>query len=122
MSYALENFAIKEENKQFRIVFKVSDSFSPTSKTILDKSFPAYISIFVVPLVVALVAILIITSIFLAALTSALDSIRNLVSPPYQPSYEEAQKWFEDGNGYLANLSEEEKKKLRIKKDLPLGL
>ena len=95
---------------------------SPTPKTILEKSFPAYISIFVVPLVAISVVMLVVTSIMLSAGISVLEAIKNLVFPPYQPTYEEAKKWFEDGNGYLANLSEEEKEKLRVKKDLPLGL
>ena len=41
---------------------------------------------------------------------------------PPQPSYELAQKWFEEGNGYFDNLSEPEKQQMVSKKKLPLGL
>lgn len=123
MSYALENFAVRKvENKQFRITVEISDSSSPTPKTILDRPFSVYIFPVIILMSPIAFSVFFLIQFILAAGTTVLDSIKNLISPPYQPSYEEAKKWFEDGNGCLANLSAAEKEELRIKKDLPLGL
>lgn len=123
MSYALENFAVRKvENEQFRITVEISDSSSPTPKTILDRPFSVYIFPVIILLSPIAFSIFFLIQFILAVGTAVLDSIKNLVSPSHQPSYEEAKKWFEDGNGYLANLSAAEKEELRIKKNLPLGL
>ncbi len=49
-----------------------------------------------------------------------LKSVLVKKAPP-QPTYEEAKKWFEDGNGYFDNLSSLEKQEMLSSKKGPLG-
>ncbi len=49
-----------------------------------------------------------------------LKSVLVKKAPP-QPTYEEAKKGFEDGNGYFDNLSSPEKQEMLSSKKGPLG-
>ncbi|MBP0018953.1 MAG: hypothetical protein J7647_15570 [Cyanobacteria bacterium SBLK] len=141
MVYLIENFPIQKiENEKFtgiklnvvknllfgigqgnttkpetsRVILTVSDSSS------LDINVPKYIiAILAIPFGLILI-ILITVAIVLAIVISLFDFVKNLFFPPYQPSYEEAIKWFEDDNSYLQNLSKETKEKFLVKQDLPL--
>lgn len=96
-----------------RILIEYSNSGSPDSSIrLIDKVLPDYAAyIFLLFFLLPLSIIMIPVSRIKAALA------------PYQPSYEDADKWFQDGNGYLENLPEEEKEKFLSKeKNLPLGL
>jgi hypothetical protein len=99
----------------YRVKVKISgvDSTSITEKTILEKVFPIYTLIFVLIIAIPFLVLIMVWMM-----------LKNLLikNTPPPPTYEEAKKWFEDGNGYFDNLSEQEKQEIVSKKDLPLGL
>jgi len=102
-----------ETDTHIKIRISIVDSTSATDTTVWEKVLPLYLFICVfilaVPFLVFFMIWIMLKSLFVKK------------APP-QPTYEFAQKWFEEGNGYFDNLSEPEKQKMVSKKKLPLGL
>jgi hypothetical protein len=106
-------FQKTETDYRIRVRISMVDSTSATDTTVWEKVVPLYFLIFVFILAIPFL-VLFMTWIMLKSLL--------VKKVPPQPTYEEAKKWFEDGNGYFDNLSSPEKQQIISKKELPLGL
>jgi hypothetical protein len=103
-----------EIDHRVRVRISAVDSSSTTDGTNWEKVFPVYTLILVLILAIPFLVILMVWTVLKSLL------IRNAPPPP---TYEETKKWFEEGNGYFDNLSEQEKQQIVSKKyELPLGL
>ncbi len=106
-------FQKTETDYRIRARLSIVDSTSATDTTVWEKVLPLYLLIFVF--------ILAIPFLVLFMIWIMLKDLLVKKAPP-QPTYEEAKKWFEDGNGYFDKLSSPEKQQMVSKKKLPLGL
>jgi len=98
-----------ERTRYVQIVVKRMDIHSATAKTVFSKAFPVpvFIGLLVLlsPLLLAIGILLFIKSLF-----------SFFGKQDHFPTYEEADRFYKQGKGYLANLSQAEKAKLLAKK------
>lgn len=105
----------KTSSHQISISLEVIDKSSVTSRVIWQKTLPLYGVIVLIFLSMPFLFLL-----MLWTIVSSLVALFTVSKP--EPTYEEAKEWFKQKKGYLANLSEEEKRRIGEGKDLPLGL
>ncbi len=107
-----ENFTFERaEENTIKVLVKLGE------KTLFEKKLHTFLFVLGVPLLIVLAVFLLLTSIF-SVLFASYE-----VTEQEPGSYEDAKKWFSEGNGYLDSLESEEKSKLLSKKEnLPLGL
>jgi hypothetical protein len=99
-------------NNRMRMVIQVAQSQVVERTTLLDRAVPVYVVLLVLPV---LITVWLLWTIAITWL--------NFLSPPPLPTYEEANKWFDEGNSYIDGLPEAEKQKWLAKENhLPLGL
>jgi len=110
-----DTLIFQKTETDYRIRARLSsvDSTSGTDTTVWEKVLPLYLLILVLIFAIPFLVLFMIWIILKGLLVKKAQP---------QPTYEEAKKWFEDGNGYFDNLSSAEKQQMVSKKKLPLGL
>jgi hypothetical protein len=117
-----ENISFEEKinDKHLQVIVTVSDKKTETTRVIFNQTIPVLWSI---PLfiILAVIAFPFLALLFLIKLVSSFFSL--FKKEESKLSYQETKNYFNSGQGYLNNLSDEEKKKLLTKKEnIPLGL
>lgn len=107
-------------NQKIFISIKKMDKSSETAKSVYKIEITIYFAIFIAFLLAVFFLLLLPIILVIISIVAIYYWSRK---PQPEPTYEEACRWFEEGNGYYQNLSPEERKKWLARKDnLPLGL
>ncbi|TRW97000.1 hypothetical protein [Candidatus Methylobacter oryzae] len=108
-----EKYILKKNNPKIQITITAVEKKSETSKVIIETMIP-------LPLAILLFVVLIPVILIALILAWPFSLVANGAT---EPSYTEAKEYFNNGQGYLNNLSEKDKKELLIKnQNIHLGL
>jgi hypothetical protein len=101
--FSFEEIVINKTSLQ--IIVTVCDKESERSRIVFEKTIPflLFVPIFVMLGILAFPFLI---------LAFVIEQIMNLKKEDAEMSYEEAKKYFEDGNGYFNNLSDEGKRNM----------
>ena len=110
------SFEEKVTATYIQIIVTVNDKKSTTSRIIFNKTIPLPLAILLSIIIIPFLILLFV----LALISGAFSFAKN---EDAEPSYLEAKEYFNNGRGYLNNLSDKDKKELISKREnIPLGL